>query len=381
VDLEDVIPPDDSGRDAFERFRYQAQVAFPACLNCAAGLDVLAVTCEHIEDICIEETARVRFCQVKTRNPDYGLWRLVDLCGDSGALRSLLRTHRALSSVAEQRQILYEVWLEGVLKRDDLVRRLPPIGPGPDDEVARAVIKHMKSHTELTLKEARALLARVRVFTFPARETIEARNFQIIAELAGGLPADELREIYERVVELISQAMSGSQLSGWPAVLFAAEQRESPSEAVRAKRLEPALTGATPGLVAITDPAALAASTMELKLRAAGAPEALVVQAKSLRANATRREIELLAQDLRSDLDRKLEDVKQRLLMAVNVSIGLAGASVSPAPVIFADVLDRLSASPQTYDPGRLYYQDAALLMGGVCELSDQCLHAWRSDA
>jgi hypothetical protein len=390
VPIEQVIPPDDSGRDAFERFRYQAQVAFPVCVNCAVGHDVLAVTCEHIEDVCIEETARVRFCQIKTRNSDYGLWRLADLCGASGALRSLVRTHRALVDLHEEREVVYEMWLEGALKREDLIRRLPPGGPGTNDEVARAVVKHMKPHTELRLKEARAVLARTRVLLVPPREAVSALNVQILAKLAGGLPADELREIYERSLELICQAMSGTQVPGWPAVLFAAEQRESQSVGLLAKRLEsealrerlePALTGATPTLTVITDPEALAASAMEFKLRAAGAPDGLVEQAKSLRANATRREIELLAQDSRSDVDGKLEDLNERLLMAANVSIGLLGEGASPAPAVFADVLDRLSANPQTYDPGRLYRQDAALLMGGVCELSDRCRHAWRSDA
>jgi len=52
LDIQDVIPPDDGGRDAFERFRYQAHVAFPSCLNCAGDQGVTAVICEHIEDVC-----------------------------------------------------------------------------------------------------------------------------------------------------------------------------------------------------------------------------------------------------------------------------------------------------------------------------------------
>ncbi len=84
--------------------------------------------CEHFEDLCIEESEEVRFRQIKTRNPDYGLWRLVDLCGASGALRSLLRSHREPSNVSDPRSFVYEAALEGVLDRNDPICQFPPKG-------------------------------------------------------------------------------------------------------------------------------------------------------------------------------------------------------------------------------------------------------------
>jgi hypothetical protein len=118
---------------------------------------------------------------------------------------------------------------------------------------------------------------------------------------------------------------------------------------------------------------------MQHKLRIAGAPEAIIDQAKALRANATRREIELLSQSLRTDVDAKLEDLRARLLTAAVAGIGAQGTNGAGA--VFADVLDRLAANPGTYDPARLFHQDPMLLMGGVCDLSDRCRHAWRGDA
>jgi hypothetical protein len=220
TDLRDAVPPDDSGRDAFERFRYQAHIAFRDCLNCAADQGVRAVICEHFEDLCIEGSDEVRFRQIKTRNPDYGLWRLVDLCSAGGAFRSLLRSHRALSRVTDARSFVYEAAVEGVLDRDDPICQLPPRGGTPDDALAKLVTKHMKPHTELRLAEAREFLGRVRVQPSPQRDSIVALNKELLASIGGDLPAAELAGIYEKVIELICQAMSGTRMPNWPAILF-----------------------------------------------------------------------------------------------------------------------------------------------------------------
>jgi len=388
LDLSEVIPPDDGGRDAFERFRYQAHVAFPSCLVCGAAQGVTAVICEHIEDVCIEEDERVRFQQIKTRNPDYGLWRLRDLCAERGAFRSLLRTHRAVSDVEDDREFVYEAVLEGALERNDPIRQFPPEGDGVvDDDLARQVLKLMKGHTPLRLGEARQFLARIRILTSASRDSIAALNFQQLMGVAGDLPASELKEIYDRCIERISQAMSGTLLSEWPQILFDAD--DSQQSSVEAKRLEQGaiaallgavLSGTAPALSEITDPDLLKATALEKKLRSAGAPAELVDQAKQLRANATRREIEVLSQSLRSDAENRLEDLRQRLLVGANASLSLHSDAPSPASAVYADLLQRLGAQPRTYDPSNMYQRDPALLMGGVCDLSDRCRFAWRSD-
>ena len=50
----DLTPPDDSGTDAFTRFRYQAHVAFRFCLRCYFDQGVTAVVAEHFEDVSTE---------------------------------------------------------------------------------------------------------------------------------------------------------------------------------------------------------------------------------------------------------------------------------------------------------------------------------------
>lgn len=357
---------------------------------CGAGHGVTAVICEHIEDVCVEEDERIRFRQIKTRNPDYGLWRLQDLCSDRGAFRSLLRTHRALSEVEDDREFVYEAVLEGALERNDPIRQFPPEGEEVDDVLARHVVKLMKRHTPIGLPEARRFLARIRVTTAPSRDSISALNFQLLLGAAGDLPASELKEIYDRCIEGISQAMSGTLLPGWPQILFVAEGlNDSQESSLAAKRLNQealsallgaVLPGMTPALSEVTDPNLLSASALEQKLRAAGAPPELVDQAKQLRANATRREIEVLSQSLRNDADKRLEDLRQRLLVVANASLSLQGTGSSPAPAVYADLLQRLGAQPKSYDPSNMYHRDPALLMGGICDLSDRCRFAWRSD-
>lgn len=89
MEIGEVIPPDDSGRDAFSRLRYQAHAVFLACLKSASASWPSAVICEHIEDVSMMEADRFVLRQINTRKPDYGGWRLTELCLSSGALCSI----------------------------------------------------------------------------------------------------------------------------------------------------------------------------------------------------------------------------------------------------------------------------------------------------
>lgn len=387
----EVIPPDDSGRDAFSRFRYQAHAVFPACLKCATASGPTAVICEHIEDVCIEEADRFVLRQIKTRNPDYGGWRLTDLCLSSGALRSIVRAHRAIKDVEDDRNAVYEIQLEGFLARGDLIRNLSRPEPAPDEEVAKAVVKAFKDTDKLALKEAREIASRLVVFTANQREVIVAANHRLLAALAGHLPANELSEIYDRVVELICKAMEGT-LAGdkWPKVLFAADRGAADGVDLADKCLDaetlcgplkPAVTGQLPALAGLTESDLASATELVRKLRFAGAPRALIGQAKNVRAYASRREVELRARDLRGTIDTELEDLDNRLLIAGAISLGLHGSGTDPAAAVFADLMDRLGAQPETHDPRSLFHRDPMLLIGGVCQLSDECRYSWRADA
>lgn len=390
--LDELPVPDDSGSDAFGRYRFQAHVAFPHCLDCATGGTVLSVTCEHFEDLLIEKSDELIFSQIKTRNADYGPWRFSDLCRPSGgALRSLLRTHRALETLEDERTVTYEVRLEGVSEREDPIRRLAPAGDGSDDSMAKTMTKALHEATGVKLRESRDVLARLRVRFAAPREHIENQNLRTLRALAGHLPADELKRIYDAAVSLICTAMEGGLLDdAWPAVLFEAlDEQDERAMLVAGKRLgrdrleplfEPLADGALIRFEDVSDEET-GASAMVSKLRLAGANDALLQRAKSLRAAAARREIEVRSRDITGRADADFADLDERLLTAAVASAEAVGDTQEPAGKIFAALLDRLTASPAAYDPKSLLGRDGLALTGGVLQLSDECRFPWTRDA
>ena len=69
----------DWGADTIDRFRYQAEVTLPYCLAVVTrNKGILAVLPEHLEDIALQTDQSWRFLQVKSRNPERGLWTATD---------------------------------------------------------------------------------------------------------------------------------------------------------------------------------------------------------------------------------------------------------------------------------------------------------------
>ena len=102
-----------AGSDTLARFRYQAEVTLPYCVSALLSAnDIVAVVAEHHEDIALKTKTGWRFLQVKSRNPERGLWRAADLFAKGGALRSLYRTY--LATVGEDHSL--ELVLEGAVK-------------------------------------------------------------------------------------------------------------------------------------------------------------------------------------------------------------------------------------------------------------------------
>ncbi len=202
-------PPDDSGADAFRRYRYQAHVAFTFALNCYLRQGVLRVVLEHFEDIYVELEDQHRFVAIKTRNPELGPWRFRHLLESNGALRSVLRTHRALGSFDDGRRIVYEIRLEGALDRDDEIRHLSRDGSGPTLTMLDGCVQKLSC----TAAEARGMLERVLVAApGPPRELIEDHNLGVLRHGAGHLPANDLKAAYDGTIDLICRAMAAELL-------------------------------------------------------------------------------------------------------------------------------------------------------------------------
>lgn len=182
-------PPDDSGSDAFRRFSYQAHVVFPLCLRLYFLGDIVAIYCEHWEDVLVEFTDRLRFTQIKTRDAGRGPWKYRHLLDEGGALRSLLRTHRALAALGETRRVEYDICLEGAADSADEIMRLVIGG----DDASDAMCQTCADRLEIPEVEARSLLERVTVTpNLPPRTMIAASNRDLLRLRAGHLPANEL---------------------------------------------------------------------------------------------------------------------------------------------------------------------------------------------
>src|SRR5207244_2126852 len=87
----------------------------------------------HWEDLLVEYANKLRFVQIKTRDASRGPWKYRHLLDDGGAVRGLLRTHRALAELSEKRAIEYDIRLEGAVDSSDGIRRMLVDGDGADD--------------------------------------------------------------------------------------------------------------------------------------------------------------------------------------------------------------------------------------------------------
>ena len=381
------VPPDDSGSDAFQRYAYQAHVAFWFCLNCYFAGAPVAIYCEHWEDLLIEYPDRLRFTQIKTRDPARGPWRYTHLLDEGGALRSLARTHQALESFGDTRQIEYDIRLEGAADGSDKeMARLFRDGGGATDGMSERCARRL----EIDEATARALLARVTVRPGqPPRELIAARNRDLLGIRAGHLPAGEIAAIYADTIELVKRAMEAGLLADWPAaILEPVSSAEAAAQLAAAKRLdrdrlEPMLSrlegGLQPLLTTVTDPDRLRATALEFKLDGAGAAQGLLDRAKQFRAQASIRLAEVRGRSL-LDVEALLADLHLRLQNAAD-SVADAATATPRAPAIWDELERRFSANPSAYDPHGVLSQDHLLLLGEVCNLSDECKFWWGNRA
>ena len=127
-------PPDDTGSETLRRYRYQASLVVPFCLNCACSGDVVSVIVEHFEDFVVEHSDLWHFVQVKTRDAGYGPWKLRTAMG---GLRSLLRTYRTTTHLKAR----YSLFLEGAIAHDDPLNKLVPPRSTLDDELREKVME------------------------------------------------------------------------------------------------------------------------------------------------------------------------------------------------------------------------------------------------
>ena len=375
-----IRPPDDSGSSSFSRFAYQAHVAFPFCLNCALGGDIVSVFLEHIEDIAIQRVDRWQFIQVKTRDLDQGPWKLSDITGKGDAIHGMFRSHEALGNAP----VTLELHLQGALKKSDDIVLLSTETGRRNTELQNKI----KTCLKIDSNTCNEFLDRFRIKPdYPPRDMIESSNIRSLNGQAGHLPLNTLIAIYEAVVAKIEKTMQAGLLdvSWWTAIRDEASATTKARSAFEAKRMTKEQLKPLIGAIASSPQRLLERliesdvappTVLEQKLLAGGASDALVRMAQTLRANSTKHKFEEFYSNSQMD-DSVLEDVQQRLLVhAIGVRDLYTGESKS-AVKMWTHLSDKLNEWAGGVDGRHLFGQDPHLLLGEICDLADRCLVDW----
>lgn len=380
IDPSQIQPPDDSGSTTFDRFCYQAQIAFPYCLMCALGGDVVSVVPEHIEDVAIQFDSGWRFLQIKTRDPESGPWKLADITKKKGGgLRSLVRAYKTLGEVPAT----FELHVEGALARKDPIESLASDRGAAQSEVVSNLQKYLK----LDAPTCEGFVRRLRLVPqIATRETIRAHNVLLLGSQASHLDHATICAIYDQMVGLIYTAMQARLLpSGWKAAFLKKGCLAGKSQELFDKKrltrdhfrssVAQVSKPAQPLLRRVVDSSVLSATLLEKKLLIGGASQQLIQHAKSLRAQASQLEYEQKTSAIYDD--RTLDDVRERLLLRTAGLVNEYGKGPTPAAAIWNRLVETLGDQRSTIDSRGIFHQDPDLLLGEVCQLSDFCKTSW----
>ena len=369
----------DWGADTLARFRYQAEVTLPYCLAVfGRSAEIVAVVPEYLEDIALQTTNGWRFLQVKSRNPERGLWKLSDLLSKKGALRSLYRTYL----ITAPQDYPLELILEGAIKTDD------PIAALRLNQDRAHLVPIVAGRLKIKNKNAEAFLERVALDeSAHSRGSIQATNRLLLHELLPSHTQPEIEAVHVALLEEIEKAMRCDRLSPfWPrAIVHPAKRSSALSEKLRFKTLDlPRLlriTGPLPGtdrpllrrlVVTGSDPL----SMLEQKLHRGGAPPNLIELARNLCANAQHYRFSKDAQRLGGD-DAKIEDLHERIMTYAETANAVHESSEKPAVGVWSELLQRFDQSAGSIDQNNIVQADPMLLLGEACILSDQCRFGW----
>ena len=369
----------DWGSDTLARYRYQAEVTLPYCVSALLREnDIVAVVPEHFEDIALETSTGWRFLQVKSRNPERGLWTLADLLAKKGALRSLYRTY--LLTDGEERSL--EIVLEGAVKQKDEIGLLRA---GEDrSELVPKVMEKLGAGRAA----AEDFLRRVTLNEgAPYRTDIHAANARLLHLHAPSLRQPELEALHEDLLEKIETAMRSERMGArWPRNVVHPERRSTiMPERRRAKTLDggrlPDIAelfsaAGRPLLRRFVEPGSRPVSPLTQKLVVGGATEDLIDRARNLKANAEHQRLERTSQTL-TDEEALVVDLHERIGTYADTAAAIHGSSAQPAIGMWSYLLEMFGREATSIDRNNLVRGDPMLLMGESCILSDECVFDW----
>lgn len=391
--LEDVLsaigPGDTSGSETLARYLYQCKVGVQRWLATIDASNEAFVLCEFVDDITTVTSAEILFAQVKTR--DRGAWTVAKVVKKGGGVDALVRSFNLAKAVDDAPAIKLELILEG------------PEGPDPDTKAffadptaASSAQRSAIVDLGLAKGDVDEFLGSLKVIRqYHARPSIDAVTIRLLMGLVPGHSAS-IEALYDKLLERVIAAHIGAAASADPehplALQHAANSDELETvEEHRLSRAElltllppvPALEAEQRRLLEAANDGALAMTDLEWKLRVAGANEHTVARAQARRSTASAR---LAARPtLTGEQDQDLEHLTDRLLEhAEAVTVDVVGSAATaahaarPADVIYARLVqqtDRLG----DLDSDQVLAGDGDLVLGLLCELSDQCRYPWRS--
>ncbi|MBP5888794.1 MULTISPECIES: dsDNA nuclease domain-containing protein [Streptomyces] len=381
----EIEAPDDSGSPTLRRYEYQVHIAVQAVLEMLAGGTVEHVTCEHIEDIVVSRKGDSRcadgelfwdYQQIKTRDA-VEPWTLAAVIAKK-PLKSLWRTHTAVRGTGQVYQLTAGV--EGYLDPADALVTALSKGEGGDHASCRKrVAAHLKVTDDDGLSE---FLRLVRVRSFVRRESVEAHNTRVLADLGPGLPMATIDALYTELLRRTREAMQGRPVARWTELLAV----DDPPAAVLNKRISAAAIADVRQRLTRPDHVLLQDLSQQLhgsetnlvrKLRQGAASKGVVQDAQMMRANADHHRLREAALGTWPDDPAVEADLDQRLLFLAR-RVGRTHAEhARPADAIFDDLQVELQNNAGAYDRRPLYAQDGVLLMGRACAVSDECLFNW----
>jgi len=370
----------DWGSETFERFRYQAEVTLPYCLSAMLGRhDIVAVIPEHHEDIALQTRSGWRFIQVKSRNPERGLWTASELLSNrGGALRSLYRTYLLTSGDDHP----LELMLEGAVKTNDVIGTLRP------HQDRSALVPLVMEKLDVCRASAVDFLRRVTLNeSAPYRSTIRDTNARLLHEHAKSLTLPELKDLHNSLLAEIEKAMRCEPLGPlWPRSVAHPEKRSTTTEErLRAKTLDAGRLSrfverlsaeGHPLLKRFVESGSRPVSALAQKLALGDATPDLIWQARDLEANALHQRMVRASQKLVAD-DSLLTDLHLRLLSQARPAAAIHASSPRPAAMIWSLLLDKFYEHAGNIDRHNIVRADPMLLMGECCILSDECQFNW----
>jgi len=389
VDPRFLAGGDPTGSDTFARYRYQAKLTLLQWLGTLLADGAVAVYAEHLEDILLEYEDHLVFMQVKTRSPGAGYWTADTVCSDGGGVDSLCRAY----VVAKDTRCWFHLYLEGATSPSSATRDFIRDSSSASDSL-RTKIKAMLAAAfghEIGV-ELDDFLSRLKIVpNQPAQSDIDARCIRLLFRLLPSVAAGAIEELYNQLLQIVEGAQEALEPGLAPdavsldflrAELDRLANTETPEAdlavakrltRVRLAQLLPSETAQAALLLVQRVLEDRPLTALEEKLLAAGANDGVVRDARSLRAMAEPRRLELLAGP--ETQSRQLEDVSNRVLLHARAVAQLCKTAGESADDLWARLVTDQALLDT--DQSSLFNGDRHSLVGLLCCLSDECRFPW----